>query len=1091
MRVGAAFAAVATSVVAVWAAPAAPAAAAPAPAVQAVNPARLLDTRAGETTADGLHRGTGRVAARGVYTLPVLGRGGVPTAADAVMLNVTAVTPSGPGYLTVFPCGTERPTTSNVNYLAGQTSPNAVLAKIGNGGAVCIFSLAEADLVVDVNGFVPTGGTPVALAPARLADTRPGEPTTDGQYTGDGQLGDDDIYEIQVAGRGGVPSGTPAVLLNVTATGSFDAGYLTLFPCDQDRPHASNVNYLGGQTSPNAVLAKLSNEGTVCVYAKAAAHVIVDVNGHVPIGGAPIGLLPSRLLDTRPGGPTDDDQHSGSDWLAAGATYVLPVLGRGGVPGNAAAVMLNVTAIAPHAAGYLTVFPCGAERPKASNVNYGPGDVAPNAVLAQIGAGGAVCIYTLANVQLAVDVNGYVKAPPPPLPPGATYSAVAAGDDHTCAVVAGYVQCWGSNVFGQLGTGSYGVDSASFDSPAPLRVEALADARSIDAGRWLSCASTGNGAVWCWGDNSERQLGGASRYRDEPAPIQVVGVTDATAVATGEEHACALRSTGAIACWGANFTGQRGNGTTSSSDAPTPVSGVSGATAMTAGRRHSCAVTGTGLRCWGSNGSGQLGDGSHDNRPTPITVTLGGTATAVAAGDSHTCALRGDATVWCWGDNTYGQLGRSGGSSTTPVQVTGLAGATALAAGGNHTCAVVGGGAVRCWGNNANGQLGRPIPTVSSDAPVVVTGLTGANSLAGGAAHTCAHRSNGTLTCWGSNAYSQLGSGEYPWRDSPGPVSGLTGVAEIEGRRDSMCARRTTGAVMCWGAYDNDTPDPRHWWTPQAIGNLINATALGGRCAVRTTGVVACWGTNYPAEDVSGVSGATDVFGTHPSGCAVLTSGSVRCWDDPGWFGTRVVTNVAGISNAVSVTGSGHDYCALRSNGSVACWNLEDMDSVSAQAVSGVSGATSVSPGLAKDDWGAATFCAAASGNLACWEPGAAAAVVAGVGSVTAVSGTSEPWTGHLCVLVGGGAVECWGEANEGRLGRPPAVSGESTDPSVGPTERGRPIQSGAVAVAVGERVSCALRANATVACWGDRRDGKLGDGTGAWSYAPVPVAGP
>src|SRR5690606_19912979 len=149
--VGALMATLAAATIAAIAPPPAGVTAASAASLEAVNPARLLDTRPGGSTADSGHSGTGRVDAGTSYVLPVLGRGGVPGSADAVMLNVTAVNPDAPGYLTVHPCGTQRPTASNVNYVAGATAPNAVLAKIGDGGAVCIFSLATTDLVVDVN----------------------------------------------------------------------------------------------------------------------------------------------------------------------------------------------------------------------------------------------------------------------------------------------------------------------------------------------------------------------------------------------------------------------------------------------------------------------------------------------------------------------------------------------------------------------------------------------------------------------------------------------------------------------------------------------------------------------------------------------------------------------------------------------------------------------------------------------------------------------------------------------------------------------------------------------------------------------------
>ena len=133
-------------------------------------------------TVDGLFEQLGRRDPGSVTELRVGGRGGVPADADGVMLNVTAVDAGSAGFLTVWPCGSTQPLASNVNYNAGDTVPNAVLSKVGANGNVCIFTLAAVDLVVDVNGFVPAGGSPSSLVPARLLESRVGEHTVDGLF---------------------------------------------------------------------------------------------------------------------------------------------------------------------------------------------------------------------------------------------------------------------------------------------------------------------------------------------------------------------------------------------------------------------------------------------------------------------------------------------------------------------------------------------------------------------------------------------------------------------------------------------------------------------------------------------------------------------------------------------------------------------------------------------------------------------------------------------------------------------------------------------------------------------------------------------
>jgi hypothetical protein len=204
-----------------------------------------------------------------------------------------------------------------------------------------------------------------------------------------------------------VPANATAVMLNVTAVAPGDAGFLTVFPCGSTRPLASTVNYVSGQVVPNAVLARIGSDGSVCVFTLADADVLVDVSGYVAAGAGPSPLVPARLLDSRAGGQTVDGAFAGVGRQAAGATLQLGVRGRAGVPEQATAVMLNVTAVAPGGAGFLTVFACGQSRPLASSVNYSTGQIVPNAVFAPLSADGKVCVYTLADADILVDVSAY------------------------------------------------------------------------------------------------------------------------------------------------------------------------------------------------------------------------------------------------------------------------------------------------------------------------------------------------------------------------------------------------------------------------------------------------------------------------------------------------------------------------------------------------------------------------------------------------------------------------------------------------------------------------------------------------------------
>ena len=375
-------------------------------------------------------------------------------------------------------------------------------------------------------------------------------------------------------------------------------------------------------------------------------------------------------------------------------------------------------------------------------------------------------------------------------------------------------------------------------------------------------------------------------------------------VATGGAHTCAVDTTGGVRCWGANYAGQLGDGTTISSQRPALVASLdSGVVAVAAGAAHTCALTvAGGVKCWGRNANGELGDFTQVDRTTPVDViNLTTGVVAISAGDRHTCALLATGGMACWGYNVYGEVGNgtsgnlwlgavdvcASGSGIGCAGGAALTGVAAISAGGINTCAVTTAGALKCWGGNYSGQLGLGI---LSDSPLPPGGVcptsvdpnatcislpTDVRSLQSGIAAVnagqtaCALTTTGGVTCWGLNNVGETGSGTqspcnpkvppqpFQFCDRPQPdpagVSGLSsGVAAIS----AGCALMATAGVKCWG--DN------------AFGQVGDGTVT-----VRTTPV-----------DVAGLSSGVTSIGRGQDAvhrCVAVTAGGLKCWGANSW----------------------------------------------------------------------------------------------------------------------------------------------------------------------------------------------------------------
>ena len=250
--------------------------------------------------------------------------------------------------------------------------------------------------------------------------------------------------------------------------------------------------------------------------------------------------------------------------------------------------------------------------------------------------------------------------------------ALTTGSSHSCAITdTRDLYCWGWNISGQIGNGT------TTNTTQPVLVQGLS-ARPVELalGGSHTCAVLETGEVQCWGSNNYGQLGNGTTT-NTTQPVTVTGLSSSVvSISAGNSNTCALLDTGEIQCWGWNSGGQLGNGTTTDSTQPVTVTGLGvAATALSSGDSHTCATTITNtMKCWGSNFFGQLGDGTTTDRTQPTNTTgLGSGVTHIAASNLYTCARLDTGKVQCWGLNNGGSLGNgTQNNSTQPVDVIGF-----------------------------------------------------------------------------------------------------------------------------------------------------------------------------------------------------------------------------------------------------------------------------------------------------------------------------------------------------------------------------------------------------------------------------------
>ena len=672
--------------------------------------------------------------------------------------------------------------------------------------------------------------------------------------------------------------------------------------------------------------------------------------------------------------------------------------------------------------------------------------------------------------------------------------------------------------------------------PVPTQLFSATTWSTIAAGNHFNCGVQTDASLWCLGQaNSNYQQGADNAVHYVP---QKVGNASWSQVATGSTHACGVQTDTTLMCWGNNANGQTGqNLTTGNTTTPkVPVSApATGWAQVSTGSAHSCAVRTDGtLYCWGLGTSGQLGNvaGTASQAvATAVTVPAADGWSSVSVGNTHTCALRTDQTLYCWGDNAGYKLGQGGTSqvdSATPLAVTGTAAWTGLSAGYDHTCGLKTGGLLFCWGIGTNGRLGNNSASGNVSTPYQVSPAIPWRSVSGSNGATCAIQTNGALWCWGNNVYGQLGQNDLTQRLVPVPVGADTNWANLgQGSNPSqVCATRTDGTAWCQG----DPGVVR--FTPQVVGSATNwrSVAVGDNftCGVQTGDSLWCRGLNTYGRLGTGdanprfqmtqitspsVSWKQVSAGTNHA-CAVGTDTTLYCWgrNNVGQIGAGTATTqyltpnpvlLGGVATGwTSVTAGSAFTCATRTDATVYCWG----DNASGQLGQGITGGTATAPAAASavtavGGWatlqaGASQICGLRTDRtLYCW--GLNSSGQLGNNSTTStgtpvqvVAADGVPWrtfgagASHVCAVKVNGTLWCWGAGSNAQLGGPGVVSSQRLPAQVGSQITWRQVGAGNLQ-------TCAVQLNNSVWCWGNNRDGQLGQGAAVTTLQLVPLRVP
>ncbi|MCO4764063.1 MAG: hypothetical protein KC502_21310 [Myxococcales bacterium] len=661
-----------------------------------------------------------------------------------------------------------------------------------------------------------------------------------------------------------------------------------------------------------------------------------------------------------------------------------------------------------------------------------------------------------------------------------------------CALLnSGKVACWGANNQGQIGNGTGGYSGSKVTKPT--KVVGIDKAIDVGAGYDHACAVKSDGTVWCWGDNSEYNLGNGTN-KDAKKPVLLKGVTGATAVACGDGFTCVLTKLGEVWCLGTRYQGEVGDGTVGNFidiKVPTKIKDFGEVIALDSGEEHICALTKQRkVYCWGSNYDAETADLTTTRIGTPTLRSDVANGVSVGMGGATSCAADTDGKAFCWGRNDYGQTGSGtkGEDVRKAVQVQGFAGAIALAGGVFHGVGLTMQGTAMTWGRNYNGQLAdgsktdRLLPSTVYQPTKLIQ--VEANSYA-----TCLLRQDGGVWCAGQNGHGQLGNGTTSTSTVLTPV--LSGACTANSQCDDgnlctkdICDTKTGNCLKpsSTSTCDDNNPctddpcDPLKGCGKKLFNNkpCDDGTVCTAKDACNDLGK--CAGVKVKCDDSDSCTTdscdaklgcahkaipncfppcKSDVDCEYDSGCSTPNCVDNKCKNKNVNEGLVCATGQVCATGKCTAPGTGwakklagnsygNFFCALLNSGKVACWG----DNTQGQIGNGKAG----------------------SGQVALTP-----SVVPKLDNVIDVATGAN----HTCVVKLNGTVWCWGDGFLFQLG------------NGGQQDSRKPVQfkgvTGATAVAAGDRFTCALTSTGTVWCAGDNRFGACGDGTVDGFYVKTP----